>query len=282
MASSTAATATDALWGSTPMRTFMRTHLRFGRTSAIAREGHSDFVPCSHTSFESLRASGSGGTQAENKPTHLTGDRKFASDPCNRRPRSLAAADHRALTTWARSSTGPPPGTWRSLARIRIWSSASPHRALSTIGELWANIPSLSDRPPSFRSGERMGRPPTCGGGRVRGPTHQAPTDWDFPEAPFTFVTDGLQSAVAQAKSFAAEKDVSVSAGNIGGQAFEAGWLREVRVDLVPVVLGAGKRYFGGYAGSPLLLENPQVVEGDGVTHLHYRLRELTRRGELD
>jgi hypothetical protein len=41
----------------------------------------------------------------------------------------------------------------------------------------------------------------------------------------------------------------------------------------VPVVLGAGKRYFGDYAGSPLLLENPQVVEGDRVTHLHYRLR---------
>jgi dihydrofolate reductase len=79
---------------------------------------------------------------------------------------------------------------------------------------------------------------------------------------------------VAQAKSFAADKDVSVSAGNIGGQAFEAGLVEEVRVDLVGVVLGGGKRYFGGYAGSPLLLENPQVVEGDGVTHLHYRVRK--------
>ena len=46
--------------------------------------------------FESLRAPGAGGTQAENKPTHLTGDRKLASDPYNRRPRSLAAADHQA------------------------------------------------------------------------------------------------------------------------------------------------------------------------------------------
>ena len=50
MASSTAATATDALWGSTPMSTFMRAYLRFGRTSATidAREGHSDFVPCTY------------------------------------------------------------------------------------------------------------------------------------------------------------------------------------------------------------------------------------------
>src|SRR5215204_4356743 len=47
--SSPLASATDALWGSTPMSTFMRAHLRFGRTSAIdAREGHSDFVPCTY------------------------------------------------------------------------------------------------------------------------------------------------------------------------------------------------------------------------------------------
>ena len=61
-----------------------RMHLRFRRTSAtiVAREGHSDFVPCTHTSFEPLRTPGTGGTQAENRPTHLTGDRKLASDPC--------------------------------------------------------------------------------------------------------------------------------------------------------------------------------------------------------
>jgi dihydrofolate reductase len=103
--------------------------------------------------------------------------------------------------------------------------------------------------------------------------THQGPTDWDFPNAPFTFVTDGVRSAVAQAKAFAGDMDVAVSAGNIGGQALEAGLIDEVSLDLVPVVLGAGVRFFGDYAGSPLLLENPRVVQGDRVTHLHYRLR---------
>jgi dihydrofolate reductase len=103
--------------------------------------------------------------------------------------------------------------------------------------------------------------------------THQAPTAWDFPNAPFTFVTDGVRSAVAQAKAFAGDMDVAVSAGNIGGQALEAGLIDEVSLDLVPVVLGAGVRFFGDYAGSPLLLENPRVVQGDRVTHLHYRLR---------
>ena len=44
-------------------------------------------------------------------------------------------------------------------------------------------------------------------------------------------------------------------------------------MDLVPVVLGAGVRSFGDDAGSPLLLENPEVVQGDRATHLHYRVR---------
>jgi dihydrofolate reductase len=115
------------------------------------------------------------------------------------------------------------------------------------------------------------GRPPV--GEAVFVVTHQAPTDWDFPDAPFTFVTDGVRSAVAQATAFAGDMDVAVSAGNIGGQALEAGLIDEVSLELVPVVLGAGVRFFGDYAGSPLLLENPRVVQGDRVTHLHYRLR---------
>jgi dihydrofolate reductase len=104
------------------------------------------------------------------------------------------------------------------------------------------------------------GRPPV--GEAVFVVTHQPPTDWEFPDAPFTFVTDGVRSAVAQAKAFAGDRDVSISPGNVGGQAVAAGLVDEVRVDLVPVVFGAGVRYFGDYAGSPLLLENPRVVQG--------------------
>jgi len=115
------------------------------------------------------------------------------------------------------------------------------------------------------------GRPPV--GEAVFVVTHQPPTDWDFPDAPFTFVTDGVRSAVAKAKAYAGDKNVSVSPGDIGGQALAAGLVDEVRVDLVPVVFGTGVRYFGDDAGSPLLLENPRVVQGDRVTHLHYRVR---------
>lgn len=104
--------------------------------------------------------------------------------------------------------------------------------------------------------------------------THEPPTDWPFPDAPFTFVTDGVASAVAQARAFAGDRDVAVAAGDIGGQALEAGLVDEVRVDLVPVVFGAGVRFFGGFAKSPQMLENPQIVQGDRVTHLHYHVRK--------
>jgi dihydrofolate reductase len=115
------------------------------------------------------------------------------------------------------------------------------------------------------------GRPPV--GEAVFVVTHRPPRDWDFPDAPFTFVTDGVASAVAQAKEVAGDRVVSVNPGNVGGQAFQAGLVDEVLVDLVPVVFGAGVRYFGDYAGSPLLLGNPEVVQGDRVTHLRYRVR---------
>ena len=121
------------------------------------------------------------------------------------------------------------------------------------------------------------GKPPV--GEAVFVVTHRPPEDWGFPDAPFTFVTDGVASAVAQAKELAGDRDVSVTPGNVGGQAFRAGLVDEVLVDLVPVVLGAGVRYFGDYAGSPLLLENPEIVQGDRVTHLRCRVRRAGDAG---
>jgi dihydrofolate reductase len=103
--------------------------------------------------------------------------------------------------------------------------------------------------------------------------THEPPTHWPYPDAPFTFVTDGLRSALSQAQARAGDRDVSITPGNIAGQAFAAGLIDEVRVDLVPVVFGAGVRFFGDYAGSPLLFDGPRIVQGDRVTHLHYRVR---------
>ncbi|GAB91805.1 hypothetical protein GORHZ_150_00030 [Gordonia rhizosphera NBRC 16068] len=85
--------------------------------------------------------------------------------------------------------------------------------------------------------------------------THRpAPEGWD-PEAPFHFV-DGITAAVAKAQELAGDRIVEVAAG---GQVLAAGLIDEVRVDVVPVVMGAGKRYFGP-VDAQHLLENPDAV----------------------
>ena len=100
-----------------------------------------------------------------------------------------------------------------------------------------------------------------------------APEGWD-PNAPFHFV-DGIEAAVAKAQQLAGDRVVEVAAGDVGGQVLAAGLVDEVRMDVAPVVLGSGKRYFGS-VGAQHLLEDPDVVvRGNRVLHLCYRVRRL-------
>jgi dihydrofolate reductase len=102
--------------------------------------------------------------------------------------------------------------------------------------------------------------------------THQIPTDWidAHPGAPFTFVTEGVETAVARAKELAGDRAVVVSGGAIARQCLDLGLLDEVAVDLVPVVMGEGNRpFFGKISSEDILLGNPTVcIPGDQVTHL--------------
>ena len=87
------------------------------------------------------------------------------------------------------------------------------------------------------------GKPP-AGMDHVVVVTHRSePEGWD-PDAPFQFV-DGVEAAMAIAQELAGERVVEVAAGGVGGQVLAAGLVDEVRMDVVPVVLGSGKRYFG-------------------------------------
>ncbi len=104
--------------------------------------------------------------------------------------------------------------------------------------------------------------------------THSVPDGWPREGAPFTFVTDGIESAVAQAKAAAGEKIVAVASPNIAQQCLNAGLLDEIVVDLVPVLLGSGIRFFDNLTNAPVKLEGPKVVEGTEVTHLYYRVRK--------
>jgi dihydrofolate reductase len=102
--------------------------------------------------------------------------------------------------------------------------------------------------------------------------SHTVPQEWVYEGSPFTFVTDGLQSALEQAKALAGDKDVGVVGASLVQQCIRAGVLEEIHVDLVPVVLGDGVRLLDHLGTEPLELESTRVIEGAGVTHLTFRV----------
>ena len=89
----------------------------------------------------------------------------------------------------------------------------------------------------------------------------------------FTFVTDGIESALAQARKAAGGKDVALGGcANVAQQHLAAGLIDEMQIHLVPVLLGDGARLFDNLAAASVRLECISVVEAPGVTHLTYRL----------
>lgn len=101
--------------------------------------------------------------------------------------------------------------------------------------------------------------------------THKAPED---PPAGLTVVTDGIEKAVADASAVAGDGLVSVGGGITAQSCLDAGLLDEIRIDLVPVLLGKGIPFFAGPSTAPVRLTDPyRVIEGTGVTHLYYRVR---------
>jgi dihydrofolate reductase len=89
----------------------------------------------------------------------------------------------------------------------------------------------------------------------------------------FTFVTDGIESALGQAREAAGGKDVALGGGaNVAQQYLKAGLIDELQLHVVPVLLGGGARLFDNLAGAPVELECTRAVEAPGVTHLTYRV----------
>ena len=105
--------------------------------------------------------------------------------------------------------------------------------------------------------------------------THSVPDGWPRDDAPFTFVTEGIERAIEVASEIAGDKVVGVNGGQIARQCLEAGLLDEIWVDLAPVLLGGGRPFFDEVAGAPYALDGPvSVVQGERVTHLRYRVRK--------
>lgn len=100
--------------------------------------------------------------------------------------------------------------------------------------------------------------------------THQVPAGWPRPGSTVQFVTDGIHSAVAAARSAAGGRAVAVHGADTIRQCLAAGLLQEIHIDLAAVLLGEGVRLFDRGGPAALALGTPTVIAGVGVTHLRY------------
>lgn len=114
------------------------------------------------------------------------------------------------------------------------------------------------------------GYPP--GGGPCFIVTHIPPPEWVKEGSPFTFITDGVESAIHQAKHAAGDKNVSVASPSILQQGLKAGLIDEIYIELVPVLLGGGVSLFDHLGTGPIELEKVNVVDTPDITHLIYRV----------
>src|SRR5918992_3546478 len=107
--------------------------------------------------------------------------------------------------------------------------------------------------------------------------THHERDPLTLSDTTFTFVTDGIESALEQAREAAAGKDVTIGGGaDVINQYLAAGLVDELELNVVPLLLGGGARLFDG-VGPDLQLEQIRAIEAPGVTHLKYRLAPPTR-----
>jgi dihydrofolate reductase len=104
-------------------------------------------------------------------------------------------------------------------------------------------------------------------------PSHRPPPPaarWGYPLV--TYVSDGIESAMEQAKAAAGERDVQVRGANVAQRALEAGVLDEIQIHQIPVLLGGGRRLFDVLPGL-IELDIRQVIDTPEATHIRYAVR---------
>ncbi len=101
--------------------------------------------------------------------------------------------------------------------------------------------------------------------------THRIPQEWVKAGSPFTFVTDGVESAIAKAREIAGEdRDVVVGAPSVVKQCLNAGLMDEIHIDLVPLLLGKGTRLFDELDIQPTDLRLEEASISAGVLHMTF------------
>ncbi len=116
-------------------------------------------------------------------------------------------------------------------------------------------------------NGDRHGR-----GVPIFVPSHRPPGPSVANYPLVTYVTDGIASAMAQAKATAGDRDVLVHGAYTGQRALEAGVLDELQLHQIPVLLGGGRRLFDELP-SRVELEIVRVIDTPEATHIRYRVR---------
>jgi dihydrofolate reductase len=97
--------------------------------------------------------------------------------------------------------------------------------------------------------------------------------DFDARQWPLVTYVSDVRTAMTEAKRAAGDRNVLVHGAGTAQLALAAGVLDELEIHLVPVLLGQGRRLFDNLDPEHIELERTRVLEGDGVTHLHYRVR---------
>jgi len=170
---------------------------------------------------------------------------------------------------------------WYEAGSVETWMPGHPvpFHLSEADADYWKSLP----REGAFISGRRIfdvakgwrGHPPNESPTVVL--THrEPPPDWppvrrDGKPAPFEFVGD-LETALERAAHLAVGREIGVAGANVVQQCLRRGVVDELRVDLVPVLLGSGIRWFGDLA-SDIVLDDPVILPGTRVTHLVYQVR---------
>ncbi len=102
--------------------------------------------------------------------------------------------------------------------------------------------------------------------------THVIPQEWVKEGSPFIFVTEGVESAIHQAKRAAGDKDVVICTPSILQQALKAGLVDEIHVDVAPLLIGGGVSLFDHLGTGPINLECIRTIQAPNVTHLGFRV----------
>lgn len=108
--------------------------------------------------------------------------------------------------------------------------------------------------------------------------SHRPKPDGWHPEASYHFVSDPA-AAIDKAQELAGDRAIAVNAGEVGSQILAAGLVDEVAMDVVPVLLGSGRRYFTGLSGQCLLEDPDVIIQGERVLHLRFAVRRADAAG---